>query len=249
MAKDKAYKLVAIQANISNTKAKELIDKGLVSVGGRKLTIARGEISDATIFKIQEPQKTRVIFEDDDVLAVDKPPFETAENISKLFPYAILLNRLDKETSGVMLFAKNEEFRTKAIREFKNNRVYKEYVAIVEGKVAEETIVDQPIITHKGKIARSKIDHQLGKPAKTTIIPMFIEGNKSKIKIVIEHGRTHQIRVHLASLKLPIIGDSQYGKMSSHTNRMLLHSKKTELLGYTFVSKPPKEFNRFGLGS
>ena len=246
MAKDKAYKLVAMQEGISNTKAKELIDKGLVSVGGRKLTIARGEISDMTIFKVQEAPMTRVVFENEEVLAVNKPAFETAEAVSKLFPYAKLLNRLDKETSGVMLFAKTEEFRRKAIKEFKNNRVYKEYVAIVEGKVAEEEVIDQPIITHKGKMARSKIDLELGKPAKTTIIPMFIEGNKSKIKVIIEHGRTHQIRVHLASIKLPIIGDAQYGKTSSHTNRMLLHSRKTELLGYTFEAKAPREFNRFG---
>ncbi|MBT3281202.1 MAG: RNA pseudouridine synthase [Campylobacteraceae bacterium] len=249
MAKEKAYKLVAFQENISNSKAKELIDRGLVSVGGRKLTIARGEISDATIFKVQEPQITKVIFEDDDIIAVNKPAFETAESVAKSFPQAILLNRLDKETSGVMLFAKNEEFRRKAIKEFKQNKVYKEYVAIVEGKVAEEEVIDQPIITHKGKVARSKIDLELGKPAKTTIIPMFIEGNKSKIKVIIEHGRTHQIRVHLASIKLPIIGDAQYGKTSSHTNRMLLHSKKTEILGYTFEAKAPKDFNKFGLGA
>jgi 23S rRNA pseudouridine1911/1915/1917 synthase len=246
MGKGKAYKLVALQENISNTKAKELIDKGLVSVGGRKITIARGEISDYTVFKVQQPQITKVIFEDNDVIAVNKPAFETAENVSKLFPQAILLNRLDKETSGVMLFAKNEEFRNKAIKEFKQNRVYKEYVAIVEGKVAEEEVIDQPIITHKGKMARSKIDLEIGKPAKTTITPMFIEGNKSKIKIVIEHGRTHQIRVHLASVKLPILGDSQYGKTSSHTNRMLLHSKITKIFDYVFEAKEPKDFKKFG---
>ena len=246
MARDKAYKLVAWQENISNKKAKELIDKGLVSVGGRKLTIARGEISDDTVFKVQQAQITRVIFEDDDILAVNKPAFETAEGVAKFFPNAILLNRLDKETSGVMLFAKNEAFQKKAIKEFKQHRVYKEYVAIVEGKVAEEEVIDQPIITHKGKIARSKIDPVLGKPAKTTIYPMFIEGNKSKIKVIIENGRTHQIRVHLASVKLPILGDLQYGKSSSHTARMLLHSKKTRILNYEFDAKEPREFKRFG---
>lgn len=246
MRKDKAYKLLAIQENISNSKAKELIDKGLVSVAGRKVTIARGEISEDTSFRVEKTQKVRVVFEDNDILAVDKPAFETAESVSKLFPQEKLLNRLDKETSGVMLFAKNEEFRDKAIKEFKHNRVYKEYVAIVEGKVAEEETCDLPIITHKGATARSKVDQVNGKPAKTTVFPMFIEGNKSKIKVVIEHGRTHQIRVHLAHLKLPILGDKQYGKTSSHTNRVLLHSKITKIFDYTFEAPEPKGFKQFG---
>jgi len=245
---EKAYKLLARQEDISNKKAKELIDRGLVSVGGRKLTIARGEISDSTIFKVQEPQKTKVIFEDNDIIAVNKPAFETAESVAKSFPHAILLNRLDKETSGVMLFAKNSEFREKAIQAFKDEEVYKEYIAIVDGKITDEFEIDEPILTQKGKSAKSKISKK-GLNAYTKVVPLFVYGNRSKVKILIFTGRTHQIRVHLASLKLPIIGDSQYGKMSSHTNRMLLHSKKTELLGYTFVSKPPKEFNRFGLGS
>lgn len=246
MAKEKAYKLLAIQERISNTKAKELIDKGLVSVGGRKITVARGEIGTDTKFSVQETTKVKVIFEDNDIIAVNKPPFDTAENVAKTFPKAMLLNRLDKETSGVMLFAKNEAFRRKAVGEFKHKRVYKEYVAIVEGKVCEEEVCDLPIITYKGKTARSKIDLVNGKSAKTTIYPMFIEGNKSKIKVVIEDGRTHQIRVHLAYMNYPIIGDKQYGKNSTHTNRVLLHSKKTKIFDYVFEAKEPKEFYKLG---
>ena len=249
MNKEKAYKLVAIQENISNSKAKELIDAGLVSVNGKKLRIARGEISSDSLFKIIQQQAVKILFEDENIIAVDKPAFQTAEQISKLFSNAVLLNRLDKETSGVMMFTKNETFRNKAIMEFKKNRVYKEYVSIVEGKVAQEEIIDQPIITYKGKIARSKIDLEQGKPAKTIITPMFIEGNKSKIKIVIENGRTHQIRVHLTSINFPIIGDHQYGKASSKTKRMLLHCKKTKIFDYTFETIEPKDFNVFGFKS
>jgi 23S rRNA pseudouridine1911/1915/1917 synthase len=246
MSKDKAYKLLARQEQISNSKAKELIDKGLVTVGGKKVMIARGEISTNTVFKIKQIASIKVIFQDDDILAVDKPAFMTADEVSRNFKDAILLNRLDKETSGVMLFAKNEEFQKKAINEFKKNKVYKEYVAIVEGKVVDEIVINKPISTVKGRFAKSKIDNKKGKPARTTIIPMFVEGNKSKVKVIIEYGRTHQIRVHLNSVGLPIIGDLMYGKPSTNVHRVLLHSKKTKILGYEFEAREPREFNVFG---
>jgi len=246
MAKDKAYKLLAIQEGISNNKAKELIDKGLVSVEGKKIIVARGEIKDTALFKIKDLPQVRVLFEDDDILAVDKPAYLNASEVEAQFPKARLLNRLDKETSGVMLLSKNEEFRGKAIQEFINKKVYKEYVAVVEGKVIEEFTVDMPILTIKGQSAKSKIDLVKGKPAKTIVTPYMVEGNKSKINIVIEDGRTHQIRVHLQYAGFPIIGDLQYGKTSNQVHRVMLHSKCTRILGYEFQSREPKEFFHFG---
>ena len=243
---EKAYKLLALQEGISNGKAKELIDKGVVTVNGKKLLIARGELREDAIFKIKEIAQAKIIFEDDDILVVDKPAHLNAQEVEAKFPQAVLLNRLDKETSGVMMLAKNEEFRKKAIKEFKNNKVYKEYVAIVEGKVVEDIVIDLPISTIKGKIARSRIDEKGGRPAKTTVYPSMIEGNKSKIKVVIENGRTHQIRVHLQSVGLPIIGDLQYGRASNQVTRVMLHSKVTRILGYEFQAKEPKEFYHFG---
>ncbi len=250
MKYDKAYKLVAQQEKISNSKAKELIDKGLVYVGNKKILIARGEIGVDTKFNIKEVAKIKVIFEDDDIFVVDKPAFLTTDDITKKYENYILLNRLDKETSGVMLFAKNEAFQKRAIKEFKENRVYKEYVAIVDGKVIEEIEIDKPILTLKNKgVAKSKVDPKLGKSAKTTIYPLFVEGNKSKIKVVIDTGRTHQIRVHLNYAGFPIIGDAMYGKTAANIKRVLLHSKMTKIFDYTFEAKEPKEFNIFGLSS
>jgi 23S rRNA pseudouridine1911/1915/1917 synthase len=243
---EKAYKLLAIQEGISNSKAKELIDKGVVSVSGKKLVIARGLLKEDTKFKVKHIPRSKVLFEDDDILVVDKPAHVNASEVEDEYMDAVLLNRLDRETSGVMMLAKNEEFRKAAIKEFKNNRVYKEYSAVVEGKVIEEETVDLPISTIKGKSAKSRIDLLHGKPAKTTIYPDMIEGNKSKIKLVIENGRTHQIRVHLQHAGLPIIGDMMYGKASNQTQRMLLHSKVTKIFDYVFEAREPKEFAHFG---
>jgi len=243
MGYDKAYKVLAKQEGISNSKAKELIDKGLVRAAGKKVLIARGEIDDETVFSVKEIASIKMIFQDDDILAIDKPAFLTSDEVARKFPDFLMLNRLDKETSGVMLFAKNEDFQKKAINEFKANRVYKEYVAIVDGKVIEEIEIDKPILTAKNRgVAKSKIDAKKGKPAKTTVYPMLVEGNKSKIKIVIDTGRTHQIRVHLNSVGLPIIGDAIYGKPAANINRVLLHSKKTEIFDYKFEAKEPREF-------
>ncbi len=243
---EKAYKLLAIQEGISNKKAKELIDKGIVSVNGKKLVVARGLLKEDSSFKIKDIASAKVIYEDDNIIAVNKPAFLNASEVEDSFFEATLLNRLDKETSGVMLLVKDETFRKKAIKEYKQNKVYKEYVAIVEGKVVQEIIIDTPISTIKGKSARSRIDEKFGKPALTKVYPYLVEGNKSKIKIVIENGRTHQIRVHLESIGLPIIGDLQYGKPSSQVQRVMLHSKITRILDYEFEAKEPKEFFHFG---
>lgn len=142
-----------------------------------------------------------------------------------------------------MMFAKNEEFQKKAIKEFQANRVYKEYVAIVEGKVIDEIEIDKPILTTKDRgMAKSKIDMKRGKPAKSTVYPLLVEGNKSKVKVVIESGRTHQIRVHLNSIGFPILGDAIYGRTAQNINRVLLHSKVTKIFDYEFVSPEPREF-------
>ena len=243
---EKAYKLLAIQEGISNKKAKDLIDKGVVSVNGKKLVVARGMLKEDSSFKIKDIASAKVIYEDENIIAVNKPAFLNASEVEDSFFDAVLLNRLDKETSGVMLLAKDETFRKKAIKEYKQNKVYKEYVAIVEGKVVEEITIDTPISTIKGKSARSRIDEKFGKPALTKVYPYLVEGNKSKIKIVIENGRTHQIRVHLESVGLPIIGDLQYGKPSSQVQRVMLHSKITKILDYEFEAREPKEFFHFG---
>lgn len=243
MKEDKAYKLLAKQEEISNSKAKELIDSGLVFVGDKKLILARGLISPFAKFRVMKQDEIKVIFQDENLIAVIKPNSMTSENVIKEFKDAVLLHRLDKDTSGVLLLCKNEEFRAKAIAEFKANRVYKEYVAIVEGRIVEEVTIDSPIETQKGKVAKSVVSKN-GKEAKTVVNPIAMIGKKTKLKVVITTGRTHQIRVHLSSIGYPILGDELYGS-HMRAKRLMLHSKKIELLGYSFEAKEPKEFEEF----
>jgi 23S rRNA pseudouridine1911/1915/1917 synthase len=243
MAKEKAYKVLAQQENISNSEAKSLIDRGLVYVNNSKVMIARGEIDTNTKFNIQKIEKPNIIFENDDLIVVDKPAFVNSDELERRFKGAKLLHRLDRETSGVLMLVKNEEFREKAIEEFKKDRVYKEYIAWVDGIVTEDMDIEKPIITEKrGNKAYSKTAKN-GKPARTEVFVDSISGRKTRLKCIIHHGRTHQIRAHLKSEGLPIIGDEQYG--GKRSKRVMLHAAKVRLLGLTFEAKEPTIFKHF----
>lgn len=248
MAVEKAYKLLALQENISNNEAKNLIDSGLVYLSGKKIILARGLINTSAKFKVTKLKKPTIIFEDENILAINKPEFINSSDIEKKYKFP-LINRLDKETSGVILLAKNEEFRQKAIQEFKNLNVKKTYIAIVSGVVSEKIEINDKILTIKNNNSKgrneafSKISDN-GKTAFTTVYPFMVSGKKSLVKIEIKTGRTHQIRVHLAAYDHAVIGDEKYAKLSS--KRLFLHSYKTEILGYSFVAPLDNSFNEFG---
>ena len=240
---EKAYKLLAKQEAISNSAAKSMIDRGLVYVGNKKVMIARGELDEKTVFRVQKIEKVKPIFENDDLIVVDKPAFVNSDEIERQFRGAVLLHRLDKETSGVLMLVKDEDFRKKAIEEFKKDRVYKEYIAWVEGIVSESVDIDKPILTtKKNNRAQSNVSSK-GKVARTEVIPDMVSGGKTKVRCIIHHGRTHQIRTHLRYIEHPIIGDEQYG--GRRAKRVMLHAYKVKLLGFEFIAPEPKAFIHF----
>ena len=243
MATEKAYKILALQEGISNSNAKSMIDRGLVYVGNKKVMIARGDIDVKTIFRVMKIEKAKAIYENDDILVVDKPAFVNSDEIERMYKPAVLLHRLDRETSGVLMLVKNEAFRTKAIAEFKKDKVFKEYIAWVEGIISEPIEVDKAILTQKkNNKAYSNVSGK-GKPARTEFFPDIVSAHKTKVKCIIHNGRTHQIRTHLRYIDHPIIGDEQYG--GRRAKRVMLHAHKVRLLGMEFVSPEPKIFVNF----
>ncbi|SMP85932.1 23S rRNA pseudouridine1911/1915/1917 synthase [Epsilonproteobacteria bacterium SCGC AD-308-E02] len=243
MALEKAYKILALQEGMSNSQAKSMIDRGLVYAGNKKVMVARGELDSKTTFRVEKVEKIRPIFENDDLIVVDKPAFVNSDEIERQFKDAQLLHRLDRETSGVLMLVKNEEFRQKAIEEFRKDRVYKEYIAWVEGIVSEPMDIDKPILTQKkNNKAFSNVSGK-GKPARTEIFPDIVSGGKTKLKCIIHNGRTHQIRTHLRYIDHSIIGDEQYG--GRRAKRVMLHAYKVRLLGMEFVAPEPKIFTTF----
>lgn len=239
---DKAYKLLAIQEKISNRAAKELIDRGIVYALGKKIVVARADIKKDTKFKIEHLKKPTIIFEDEKIVAINKPAFLTSEEIAKMFNKT-LLHRLDRETTGVLLLSKDENFTKDVILAFKDFKVEKVYLAIVQGKFFESTTINSPILTLKTKTgAYSKVSKD-GKEALSYVNPMLIDGKKSLVEVKIKTGRTHQIRVHLKSIGFPIVGDEKYG--GKPNNKMLLHEWKISLLGYDFEAPIPEDFKQF----
>ncbi|MCJ7766475.1 MAG: RNA pseudouridine synthase, partial [Thiovulaceae bacterium] len=118
-----------------------------------------------------------------------------------------------------------------------------EYTAWVEGMFTEAIEISNPIITEKRhNKAYSKISPH-GKPAHTEVSPLEVVGRHSKVKVVIQEGRTHQIRVHLRSIGFPVVGDELYG--ARRNKRVMLHARKVVLLGRTFIADEPKIFAHF----
>ena len=230
---DKAYKILSLGENISNRKAKEMLDLGLVFVNGKKIR-ASDLVSPKTPLKILSLESPEVLFEDNFILAVSKPPFFDSYDLEKKFSGYKLLNRLDKQTSGVILLTKDSDFKDKVINEFKQGLVYKEYLALVKGIIPQDLVIDKPILTLKGNYAKSKIDNKLGKKAITNITPLRLINKNTLLKVVIKTGRTHQIRLHLDSINHPILGDNIYGR--EPFARLMLHSYKISLFDYKFCS-------------
>lgn len=233
---EKAYKLFALQQNISTNKAKALIDSGKVSAQGRRVLIARALFPFNTRFEVIETECEK-IFEDSELIALDKSVGIESYGLLDMYPHCKLINRLDKDTSGVILLAKNESMRQRCIQAFKQKQVEKVYYALIEGKLYEEIHIDKKIHTKKDTKARSLIDAD-GLEAQSKVIPLQVFDNHTTLSVEIMTGRTHQIRIHLASIKHPIIGDIIYNKTSTiKAKRLMLHCHKTALLGYTLQSK------------
>jgi len=242
---EKAYKLLAAREGISNKRAKELIDRGLVYIGDRKIRIARAEIPEESRLRVEKPADVKIIYQDGEIVAVNKPAFIDSYEIEEAIDGAKLLHRLDRETSGVLLLARDEGFARKAVDAFRRRQVRKEYTAWVEGVVVETMEIELPIHTFKrGGKAFSKVDVKRGKQALTKVTPDMVQGRKSKVRIEIETGRTHQIRVHLAHVGHPIVGDGRYGSPTS-SRRPLLHASRITLLGRSFEAPEPEDIQRY----
>lgn len=244
---EKAYKVLSMQEGISHKSAKDLIDRGRVSLNHKTLSIARTLIPKKSHLKITPQAKLQVIFEDDNLLAINKPPFIDSQEVANLFNEWVLLHRLDKATSGILLLVKNEsEFHKQAKEAFKQEQVYKEYIAIVNGIFKEDCILTNPLLIEKGKTAKVKVlendsNHKKALHAHTQIQPIELIGKKTKLKIIIKTGRTHQIRAHLAHIGYAILGDTFYG--GKEHNRLMLHAHKISILGYNLQAPLEQSFN------
>lgn len=191
-----------------------------------------------------------ILYEDNDVIVINKPQgmiVHPAAGVYKGTLVNALLNhcredlsgingiarpgivhRIDKDTSGILVVAKNDVSHNKLSHQLKEHSMTREYVALVEGVIKEGTgVVDKSIGRHKkDKIKMAVMED--GKKAVTHYRVIERLGNYTLVQCVLETGRTHQIRVHMCYLGHPIVGDPVYGykRQKFNLNGQLLHAKK-----------------------
>jgi len=173
-----------------------------------------------------------VLYEDDVLLIVDKPPnvvvqrgHDPGEPV--LFELAaahtggplFLLQRLDRGTSGVIFFSKSAAVNARLTRQFETRQIRKRYLALCEGEIAERQTIDAPT-ARIGAIKFGVREH--GRRAVTHIEPLAFAHSGSLLAIGLETGRTHQIRLHLAAIGHPLVGDWLYGERNAA--RPMLHA-------------------------
>lgn len=146
-----------------------------------------------------------------------------------------IVHRIDRDTSGVVVFAKDEETHKALSRAFEDRQVKKRYYAVVHGRPAwKETVCDLPLVPNGNKQHHTIIDKYQGKKSLTRFCLLGNAGNYSVVEALPETGRTHQIRVHLSSLGHPVVCDPLYGS----SKPVLLSSFKRSWRGDPFDEKP-----------
>jgi len=244
---------------LSRSRVRRLIDDGLVTVDGiqakpssrvqpgQRIRVTVPAPAPASL----EPQQIplNVIFEDRDLIVVDKPAGLTVHpapgHPDKTLVNAILalcpdlegignavrpgiVHRLDKDTSGLIVVAKNEKAHTCLAGQFKERRVVKSYKALVHGRLEPpEAVVDAPIGRHPVHRKRMAVV-TTGRAAITRYRVVLYLPGYSLVEVSPSTGRTHQIRVHLAALGHPLAGDSTYGKRHPRLDRHFLHAHYLE---------------------
>lgn len=186
-----------------------------------------------------------VLHRDEDLLLVDKPsgllsvpgkPLEHRDcleaRVKAAFPEALLIHRLDLETSGVMVFALNPRAQKLINRQFERRIVKKTYIARVAGVVAkDEGEIDLPLIADWPNRPLQKVCFETGKPARTAWRVLAREEGATRLQLKPETGRSHQLRVHLKEIGHPILGDPFYAPEEDFdaAPRLQLHAEQLDL--------------------
>lgn len=270
---------LATKLDISRSKIQKLIKEGKVLVNDKLISANylvklndQIQVNDELNYEISvEPENIPldIVYEDDDLLVINKasgmvvhpaPGHYTNTLVNALlYRFNItsgdkmrpgIVHRLDKDTSGLMLVAKNEETHEKLSKMIGNKEVERRYLAITTGVIKTDTgTIDAPI----GRDQRNRLKMQVTDVNAKEAITHFKVLKRYKantlIECILETGRTHQIRVHLAYINYPIVNDPLYGKEKNCTEfGQMLHSKsirfnhpRTNKELY-FEVEPPKEF-------
>jgi 23S rRNA pseudouridine1911/1915/1917 synthase len=239
----------------SRSRLVKLIESGHVRVDGNpaagRMKMKSGEAVEVTLVPRASEHAFRpeaielpILHEDEDVLVIDKPAGLVVHpgsgnwegtmlnallhHVPKTgeLPRAGIVHRLDKDTSGLLVVAKNEPAQLDLVRQLQSHAVKRTYLALVRGRIAARGTVDAPIGRHPVQRTRMAVVPG-GKPAVTHYRVKETLPQHTLLECDLETGRTHQIRVHLASIGHPIEGDPVYaGRKAGLLERQALHAWK-----------------------
>jgi tRNA pseudouridine32 synthase/23S rRNA pseudouridine746 synthase len=151
-----------------------------------------------------------------------------ASRVQARFPDALVVHRLDMETSGLMVLARNRETHRLLSISFQDRQVEKRYEALVTGQLANASgEIDLPLIADWPNRPLQKVDLQIGKPSLTRYLALAYDARQNSTRVALEPhtGRSHQLRVHMLSLGHPILGDTLYAPEScTQVDRLMLHA-------------------------
>lgn len=247
----KLVDFLAFKIQLSKKKIKEHLEHNRCSINGRierfsntplyegdRVTLQLDFLTTVLSNKVEEH---RILYEDDFFIAYDKPSGITcdAQGILSLWPFKgyELVHRLDKETSGVLLIAKNHEVFNKFVDQFRQYLIKKRYIAIVDGYLEKQKGIIENYLGKKGTFAGQtvwgSVDTSKGLYAVTEWECKERTPDHSVVICYPKTGRTHQIRVHMAEMGHPILGDGQYGRQFISTlkvPRLCLHAESLQFL-------------------
>ena len=207
-----------------------------------------------------------VIYEDADVIVVDKPAgiishargrFWQEASVASFIRDKIsgmegerggIVHRLDRATSGVMICAKNEAALKFLQKQFSDRKVQKQYVAVIAGQLEHDKATIEAPIARNPKDPKRFMVSEHGKTAQTDYVVAYKGDAYSVVSLLPKTGRTHQLRLHLGYLGHPIVGDELYG--GEPAVRLMLHAQKLTIklpsgVSETFISELPKEMSAY----
>lgn len=263
--------------SLSRNNIKKLLSNQQILVNGASIKqfdflLCKGDIVNVSPFKVRKDgkriSKLKILYEDDELIAINKPSgllSIATDKEKEVTAYRIMMDyvreenprnrvfvvhRLDKETSGVLIFTKNEELK-EALQDNWNSLVKtREYIAICEGvfEKKEGTRISYLLQTKTNLMYSS---HKANDGLKAITHYQVIEENEeySLLKVKIDTGRKNQIRVHMSDLGHKVVGDDKYGATSNPISRLGLHARILEFnhplnpnKHFKFIAETPKEF-------
>ena len=199
-------------------------------------------------FSGSTPETLNVLFYDEALIVIDKPPGVlsvpgrgadkqdcVSARVQQLYPDALVVHRLDMATSGLLCMARGAENQRRVSVAFARREVSKRYVARVIGKLestnSEWQLIDLPLIADWPNRPKSKVDLGHGKPSQTRWRPVAYDPDLNETQVELEPitGRSHQLRVHLAAIGHPIVGDLLYAPSPLSAPRLMLHASALAL--------------------